>query len=118
MITITMDTSPISVNHMYGARGKMRFLRKEGKDYKKQLAELAEGETDEMYDGDMSMEIVYYFKDRRRRDVTNYEKCVLDALSGIVYKDDCQVTDITLRKRLDKAFPRTVIKIWRNDGRS
>lgn len=116
-ITITIPNNPISVNHMYGSRGTMRFLKKEGKEYKKDVATIANVKCPAPIDGDVGMEIVYYFKDRRRRDVTNYDKAPLDAMSGIVYHDDKQITDIVLRKRLDKDVPRTEIRIWRlNNG--
>lgn len=46
-----------------------------------------------------------------RPDVDNYMKCALDALNGVAYKDDAQVTDITARKRYS-TNPRLEIEIF------
>lgn len=42
--------------------------------------------------------ITYYFK-RGSLDVDNMPKPILDALNGLVYADDSQVTDLVCRKR-------------------
>jgi len=109
-----MLESPISINHTYGqTRNGRRYLVPKGKVYKKKLAEKAQKLTSAPTKASCTMEITYYFGDKRRRDVTNYDKPILDAISGIIYEDDCQVSDIVLRKRYDKENPRTEIKIWR-----
>ena len=122
-LELRIERVPISVNHMYGSRGPIRFLKKEGKEYKEELRTIAasanvttKGNARQPHRKNISMEVTYYFKDRRRRDVTNYDKPILDALTGIVYVDDSQVTDIVLRKRIDKGYPRTEIRIWRRNG--
>jgi len=113
-IYMVIREKPISVNHMYGSRGNRRFLYAAGKKYKDKIREEASQHiTGGPTPGRVTMEIVYYFGDNRRRDVTNYEKPLLDSLSGLVYVDDCQISDIVLRKRMDKDDPRTVIKLWR-----
>ena len=46
--------------------------------------------------------LTYYFKDESRSeslDVDNIPKPILDALSGLVYADDRQITDLVCRKR-------------------
>ena len=42
--------------------------------------------------------ITYYFK-RGSLDVDNMPKPILDALNGLLYADDSQVTDLVCRKR-------------------
>ena len=44
------------------------------------------------------MAITYFF-DRSSLDVDNVPKPILDALNGLVYFDDSQVTDLLCRKR-------------------
>lgn len=44
-------------------------------------------------------------------DVDNYAKGVKDALKGIIWKDDSQVTDLIARKRYSDT-PRIEIEIW------
>ena len=45
------------------------------------------------------MVTITYFYDRVSLDVDNIPKPILDALKGLVYLDDEQVTDIICRKR-------------------
>jgi Holliday junction resolvase RusA-like endonuclease len=58
--------------------------------------------------------IVYYFKDKRRRDPDNYSgKFILDGLvrSGIIIDDSFDCIDLYLRGNVDKENPRTEILI-------
>ena len=58
--------------------------------------------------------IIYYFKDRRRRDPDNYSgKFILDGLvrSGIIIDDSFDCIDLYLRGDVDKNNPRTEILI-------
>lgn len=45
-----------------------------------------------------------------RPDVDNYAKGVKDALNGIMYKDDSQITKLTVRKYYAEQ-PKVVVKI-------
>ena len=58
--------------------------------------------------------IIYYFKDRRRRDPDNYSgKFILDGLvRSRIIEDDCfSCIDLYLRGNVDKENPRTEILI-------
>lgn len=55
--------------------------------------------------------IWYYFKTKYRRDLENMNKLVLDALTGIVYKDDSQIDELHLYRRYDKKRPHIKIEI-------
>ena len=50
------------------------------------------------YGGEVMVAITYVFEDTLF-DVDNIPKPILDALSGLVYSDDSQVTDLLCRKR-------------------
>lgn len=49
-------------------------------------------------DGDVMVIITYYYKGGAL-DVDNMPKPILDALNGLVYGDDSQITDLVCRKR-------------------
>lgn len=59
---------------------------------------------DSPYSGPIAATLTYFY-DETPMDVDNIPKPVLDALVGLVYDDDSQVTDILCRKRkLDPAL--------------
>lgn len=63
----------------------------------------------EMAAGPVAVQIVAYMPDRRRRDIDNVIKAVMDGLNGVLYHDDAQVHEVAASKRYDKASPRTVV---------
>ena len=50
------------------------------------------------FDGNVMVTITYFFEGASL-DVDNIPKPILDALKGVVYSDDSQVTDLLCRKR-------------------
>lgn len=61
--------------------------------------------------GDVEIQVHLFFKDKRRRDWDNWHKLSQDALEGIVYEDDCQIQEATVRKFIDRENPRIEIEI-------
>lgn len=65
-----------------------------------------------------AVHIMYYFKDRRRRDPDNYSgKMILDPLvrEGVLKDDNFNVVELRLSGGVDKDNPRTEIEITRKD---
>ena len=56
--------------------------------------------------GDLSVSITFYFATKRRRDLDNMNKLVLDALTGIAYDDDSQIAELHLYRAYDVQKPR------------
>ena len=54
---------------------------------------------------------MFYYGDKRKRDIDAYLKILLDAMSGIVYADDSQINEMHLFKEVDVENPRTIIQI-------
>lgn len=46
--------------------------------------------------GDVRLQVIFHFPDKRRRDMTNLMKLVQDALTGIAYDDDSQIAVLHL----------------------
>ena len=108
MKTITLTTPMISVNKMYRGR---RFLSKEGKETKTAIAwEIASKGQIEALQGNVALNIIFYVKNNRA-DIDNMLKALLDCMTGLIYKDDSQVTEMHIFKEIDKHNPRTVIQI-------
>jgi Holliday junction resolvase RusA-like endonuclease len=51
------------------------------------------------------------YRPRRRGDLDNILKATLDALNGIAYRDDDQVTEIHAQRYEDKALPRVEVSV-------
>lgn len=64
--------------------------------------------------GPVRLTVEAFFPDRRRRDLDNIGKAILDGLRGApVLDDDCwaMVPEVILRGELDAANPRTVVTV-------
>ena len=60
----------------------------------------------------LRMAIWFSWKDKRKRDVPNFHKVLIDALEGIVYVNDSQIIDLHVKKQ-DLGINRTLLKIWK-----
>ena len=108
---ITLRGTPKSTNHIYKVtcRGKFAtvYMTKAGKDLKESYQWEAKSQWKKKpLTGDVSVSIVFYFGDKRKHDIDNYNKILLDALSGIVWEDDEQITELHINKEYDKENPR------------
>lgn len=62
--------------------------------------------------GPVGMRVQFYRASRRRIDLDNLCKLILDALNGVAYVDDVQVVHLTAEKHYDKHNPRTLVELW------
>ena len=63
------------------------------------------------YEGPVRLTVGLWFPDHRRRDVDNCAKSICDALNGIVYLDDSQVVELTVRRYVDRERPRADVTV-------
>ena len=61
--------------------------------------------------GPVRLGVNLWFPDRRRRDVDNVAKSVLDALNGVAWNDDSQVAELIVARDLDRDEPRAEITV-------
>jgi crossover junction endodeoxyribonuclease RusA len=115
-MTIILKGNPLSTNHIWktsSARGfQTTYMTKDGKN----LKESYQWQAKSQFKGNPSqnailLEIRLYFGDKRKRDIDNYHKLSLDALSGIVYEDDSQIQRMVVEKFYDKENPRIEIDV-------
>ena len=110
MLSFTIKTPIPSINGMY--RGGRRFLTKEGKASKYAISsELSSTGKIERLAGDLAVNVVFYFPDKRRRDIDNCLKALLDCCTGVLYDDDSQITELHVYKEIDIKNPRTIIQV-------
>lgn len=102
---ITLSLPPTD-NHIYGQRGKMRFMYKEAVDWKKAVGIIAKESKLKYTEEDVVVgEIHFYLK--HPRDIQGSLKLLFDALEGVYYKNDKQVIQFgAVFKHKDKDNPR------------
>ena len=90
---------PPSVNHYYRHVGQRVLISREGRLYREKVgATLARWGVSPLA-GPLATVIDVYPPDRRRRDLDNVQKALLDALQqGGAYQDDSQITQLAARK--------------------
>lgn len=110
---IVLKGQPQSTNHLYKISNRGIYMSAKGRALKRSYqwqvkSQFALGAlTIDLY-----LEIILFFGDRRKRDVDNYNKILLDSLNGIIYKDDSQIIKLTITKKYDKRKPRIEVGIY------
>lgn len=97
LIRLTLPWPP-SVNHYWrNWRGRM-VISGEGRDYREAAAwSIRAAHANLELIGPLAVEILLHPPDRRRRDIDNPLKAILDAMqAGGVYQDDSQIKDLHL----------------------
>lgn len=133
MISFTIPGKPVAQGRPRAARRGNRIMMydpKPSKDYKEYVAKIAkEYAPEEPTEAALGVRMKIYReipksttkKDRKlineglkrpvvRPDTDNYTKAILDALNGIIYKDDSQIVDLKASKYYSDD-PRVEIKI-------
>jgi len=102
--------NPLSTNHIYKRHGNFIYLSKEGKNLKESyMWQIKSQYRGEPLTGSVKLTVELYFGDKRIRDIDNYNKLLLDACSGLLFIDDKQITELTIKKFYDKENPRIEI---------
>jgi crossover junction endodeoxyribonuclease RusA len=118
--TIILKGEPKSTQTIYRAAchgsHPVNYMTAEGKAIK----EAYQWEAKSQWKGkaladDLSMSVRFFFKTKRKRDLDNQNKLILDALSGIVYEDDSQIDALHLYRRYDAANPRIEIDVTQGE---
>ena len=68
------------------------------------------------FKGDVAVILHFYCKGKRRMDVDNLTKLVLDALNAVAWDDDKQVVRLRVAVEYDSPRPHTRLKIIARDG--
>jgi len=108
---------PPSINHYWRRVGARTLISREGRRFRETvLAILAETSIVPLTE-ELEMLIVASPPDRRRRDIDNIAKALLDALQhGGVYIDDSQIVDLRIKKADPIKSGRTLVQIFELTG--
>jgi crossover junction endodeoxyribonuclease RusA len=110
MIQLLLSFPP-SVNHYWGQRGNHRFLGKRGKEFRQEVAEAClDGDIKTMY-GRLAVHVALFPPDRRKRDVDNILKPLLDACEHAgCFVDDNQIDELhIIRQEVKKGGACTIL---------
>ena len=92
-VNVVLGYAPPTVNHYWLQRGLRRFLTKRATAFRRDIKDHCKGHR---LDGALSVRIDYHPPDRRKRDIDNIIKPILDALQHAhLFEDDYQVQKIT-----------------------
>jgi crossover junction endodeoxyribonuclease RusA len=91
---------PPSVNHYWRRVGARTLISRAGRAFRQDVCSLLAARRIEPLDGPLAVKIDVFPPDRRRRDLDNLPKALLDALQhGGAYHDDSQIVRLTITKR-------------------
>lgn len=104
---------PPSVNHYWGQAGNHRFIGKKGKEFRAQVMDAVNEAGFSALEGRLAVHIALFPPDRRKRDVDNVLKSLLDACEHAgCYENDSQIDELHItRRELVKGGACTIIII-------
>lgn len=103
---------PPSVNHYYRRVGPRTLISREGRRFRDRVCALLAVRRVDPLAGPLTVEIEIYPPDRRRRDIDNVQKALLDALQhGGAYRDDSQIEDLRIKRCHCVPNGRTLVRI-------
>lgn len=91
---------PPTVNHYWGQSGKHRFIGKKGVEFRKAVAEACLDENVQALDGPLSVHVALFPPDKRKRDIDNVLKPLLDACehAGCFWNDN-QISELHIARQ-------------------
>ena len=114
MIEVELPFPP-SVNHYYRHVGPRTLISREGRRFRERVTSVLAALGVRPLAGPLEVCIDLFPPDRRRRDIDNVQKALLDSLQhGGAYEDDSQIVRLVIEKR--EVFPggRVIVTIGRH----
>lgn len=91
---------PPSVNHYWRRVGARTLISRGGRAFRQAVCSILAAHGIRPLDGALVVEVAVYPPDRRRRDIDNLQKALLDALGhGGAYHDDSQIARLIIERR-------------------
>ena len=116
-IELTLPFPP-SVNHYWRRVGNRTVLSMAGRRYKIDAAAVCLERGIRPLAGRIEVEADLYPPTRLARDIDNYAKALLDAMSGFGYADDGQIDRLELTRREVVSGGKAVVRIRRRESPS
>ncbi len=111
MIELSLPFPP-SVNHYWRRVGSRTLVSRTGREYRAAIETLLHSHASSPLLGRLAVEIDVYPPDRRRRDLDNLLKALIDALAHAgLYADDSQIDRLLIERRGPLAGGRVVVRL-------
>ena len=98
-----------SNNTYYRKFRNIMTISEKGKKFKKDFLQEINKLNIKKTTGKVKVTIEFYFKDKRKRDLDNYFKCLLDCMKNVVIEDDELIYELNSKKFI--GFGENKIKI-------
>ena len=111
---------PPSINHYYRRVGPRTLISREGRRFREKVASVLAHLDLRPLNGPLEVHVDVFPPDRRRRDLDNGQKALLDAMEhGDVYHDDSQIKKLVAEMHDDYIVSggKVRVAIRRRDGR-
>ena len=103
---------PPSINHYWRRVGPRTLISRKGRRFRQRVMAILAALRIRPLVGDLAVEVEAFPPDRRRRDIDNIQKALLDALEhGGAYADDSQIVRLTIEKRDPVTGGKTLVRI-------
>ena len=105
---------PPSINHYWRRVGPRTLISREGRRFRERVTAILAALGIRPVHGRLAVHVDVFPPDRRRRDIDNCLKSLLDALQhGGAYADDSQIVRLTIEKCEPVEGGKTVVRIER-----
>lgn len=103
---------PPSVNHYWRRVGHRTLISRGGRVFRHAVCAILAAAKVQPLLGPLAVEVTVFPPDRRRRDIDNLQKALLDALQhGGAYLDDSQIVRLTIERSDPVTGGKTIVRI-------
>lgn len=103
---------PPSVNHYWRRVGARTLISRGGRAFREAVCSILAARGIRPIAGPLVVEVTIHPPDRRRRDIDNIQKALLDSLQhGGAYGDDSQIVRLTIEKCEPLDGGKTIVRI-------
>ena len=95
---IELPIMACSVNKYYRSWKGRVLISQDGREFKKQVQ--VHLDNYEKILGKVELKLILYFKDKRKRDVDNYAKVLIDCLKNKLFEDDDMIYKLYMEKHI------------------
>tara|TARA_B110000114_G_C15087369_1_gene396785 strand:+ start:2152 stop:2655 length:504 start_codon:yes stop_codon:yes gene_type:complete len=106
---IELPIMACSVNKYYRTWQGRVLISKDGREFKKEVDLLLNNYEKVL--GKIKLTLILHFKDKRKRDLDNYNKVLIDCLKNKLFEDDDQIYQLYMEKHIGCGFNKISIYV-------